>query len=120
MFLLFVIFIQSNEVKGSYHMELEGFKRTIKKLNDSGLVVGKLVTDRHRQLAKYVREKTDISHMFDVWHIAKGMLEKFIDWNRQSSWGNPMPRKPIMLLYFGKFETKKGRFWKTYAIHPGT
>ncbi|XP_071792349.1 uncharacterized protein [Asterias amurensis] len=68
--------VQSNEVKGSYHMELEGFKRTLEKLNTSGLVVSKLVSDRHRQLAKYVREKTDISHMFDVWHIAKGLKKK--------------------------------------------
>ena len=54
-------------------MELEGFKRLMRKINSSGLVVEKLVTDRHRQLAKYVRENTNINHMYDVWHIAKGM-----------------------------------------------
>lgn len=55
-------------------MELEGFKRVIKKFSKSGLVVGKLVTDRHRQLAKYVRENVPaITHMYDVWHIAKGI-----------------------------------------------
>ena len=54
-------------------MELEGYKRVIRNLTDKGLVVTKLVTDRHRQLAKHVREKSpEIVHMYDVWHVAKG------------------------------------------------
>lgn len=64
---------QSNEVKNSNNMELEGFKRMLKKLKKADLGIGKLVTDRHRQLAKYVREEQpDILHMYDVWHVAKG------------------------------------------------
>ena len=60
-------------------MELEGFKRVMTKFTSSGLVVGKLVTDRHRQLAKYVRENTPtITHMYDVWHIAKAILKQYI------------------------------------------
>lgn len=69
--------VQSNEVQGSYHMELEGFKRVMQYVTDQGLEVSKLVTDRHRQLAKYVREKhSGVNHMFDVWHVAKGIQKK--------------------------------------------
>lgn len=66
---------QSNEVKSSYHMELEGFKRLQAFLASNGLDVGKLITDRHLQLAKYVRENSPtILHTYDVWHLAKSML----------------------------------------------
>ena len=61
-------------------MELEGFKRMLSNLATKGLAVQKLVTDRHRQLAKYVREETPgIHHMYDVWHIAKGE-DKFAEY----------------------------------------
>ncbi len=53
-------------------MELEGFKRMMGSLREADLNVNKLVTDRNRSLAKYVREnKPTILHMYDVWHIAK-------------------------------------------------
>ncbi|XP_038055923.1 uncharacterized protein LOC119727916 [Patiria miniata] len=58
---------QNNEVKNSGHMELEGFKRMMSSLRVAGLTVEKVVTDRHRQLAKYVREQElDVLHMFEV------------------------------------------------------
>ena len=67
------LFLQSNEVKSSYHMELEGYKRVHNELTSNGLSISKLVTDRHRQLSKHVRETTpEILHMYDVWHVAKG------------------------------------------------
>ena len=60
-------------MKSSYHMELEGYKRVTSYLTGKGLVIGKVVTDRHRQLAKYIRESSpDVLHVFDVWHVAKG------------------------------------------------
>lgn len=43
-------------------------------LNDQQLRVGLLVTDRHPQISKWLREQhPEISHRFDIWHIAKGM-----------------------------------------------
>ncbi|XP_041463201.1 uncharacterized protein LOC121414191 [Lytechinus variegatus] len=69
--------VQSNEVKGSYHMELEGFKRVVNFLDDKGLVIRKVVTDRHRQLAKYIRiTLPHIIHVYDVWHVSKGVGKK--------------------------------------------
>nr|XP_054750015.1 uncharacterized protein LOC129255710 [Lytechinus pictus] len=58
-------------------MELEGYKRLHQKLTNEDLTIGRLVTDRHRQLAKYVRETSPgIVHVHDVWHVAKGVTKK--------------------------------------------
>ena len=64
---------QSNEVKGSYHMELEGLKRGLAQLAALGLKVKVLVTDMDLQIQKFLREKwSTIRHYYDVWHVAKG------------------------------------------------
>lgn len=57
-----------------YHMELEGLKRCLAKLETEEIEVSHLVTDRHSQVKAYMkREQPQIVHMFDVWHVAKGM-----------------------------------------------
>ena len=70
---------QSTEVANSNNMELEGLKRSLAFLKDEGLVVKSLVTDRHQQIAKYLRENhPEIDHYFDVWHIAKSEWYDYI------------------------------------------
>ena len=67
--------IQSNEVGGSYHMH--GERRTYRVmqfLQQQDLTIEVLVTDRHRQIAKWLCESyPEITHYYDVWHLAKGM-----------------------------------------------
>lgn len=55
-------------------MELEGLKRSLEWLiEDNGLAVSHLITDRHSSVKKFMRdEKPGIQHWFDVWHVAKG------------------------------------------------
>lgn len=54
-------------------MEKEGLVRSLRVLQDSGLHVDVLVTDRHPQIQKYVRESLpSVKHYYDVWHVAKG------------------------------------------------
>lgn len=66
-------FVQSNEVGGSYHMEKEGLARCLYFLQEQGLSIDVLVTDRHRQINKWLRENHPvITHYYDVWHVAKG------------------------------------------------
>ena len=60
-------FVRSNEVKSSAHMELKGLQNT-EVFKDSGLKLSALVTDRHRQIQKWVRE-----NMVGVLHIAKSI-----------------------------------------------
>ena len=64
---------QSNEVGGSYHMEKEGLQSVLNFLQQQGLTVEVLVTDRHKQINKWLRENyPTITHYYDIWHVAKG------------------------------------------------
>lgn len=55
-------------------MEKEGLQRVLKFLKQQGLTVEVLVTDRHKQINKWLREDhSNITHYYDVWHVAKGM-----------------------------------------------
>jgi len=70
--LILIFNFQSNEVQGSTHMELEGLKRGIAFLKNH-VNIKEVVTDRHPSIKKYMRtEQEDKSHLFDVWHVAKG------------------------------------------------
>ena len=49
-------------------------------LADSSVQVEVLVTDRHKQIAKYIREhKPSVDHHYDVWHVSKGIYNNFIN-----------------------------------------
>ena len=53
-------------------MEKEGLLRVLKFLEEHGLRVDILVTDRHSQINKWLRENhPEIKHYFDIWHVAK-------------------------------------------------
>ena len=72
----FLTGVQSNEVGGSYHMEKEGLKRSLALLDASGVTLDCIVTDRHPQIQKFLREN-NVTHYYDVWHMAKGMSTDF-------------------------------------------
>lgn len=76
--LMLVLSTQSNEIGGSSHMEKEGLKRSMAFLQTSGLSVDTIITDRHPQIQKYLRENMpSVSHYYDVWHVAKGEILVF-------------------------------------------
>lgn len=53
---------------GSTHMELEGLKWGLQRLEDAGLHIQTLVTDRHGMVKKFMRtEHHDKKHYFNVW-----------------------------------------------------
>ncbi|XP_067306868.1 uncharacterized protein [Pseudorasbora parva] len=73
--------VQSSEVPSSSWCELEGLKRSMQFLMDQDMQVSALITDRNRQVAKWVREKMcskGTRHFFDVWHIGKS-VQKALD-----------------------------------------
>ncbi|XP_070389108.1 uncharacterized protein [Dermacentor albipictus] len=71
--------VQSNEVGGSCYMELEGLKRSLSFLQDHHIDVTSIVTDRHAQIKCFLRkERSDITHEFDVWHVVKGVHKKLL------------------------------------------
>lgn len=66
---------QSNDVKGSTHMELLGLKRGLRDLELNNIQVHDLVTDRHVMIKSYMKkDRPEINHYFDVCHIAKGTV----------------------------------------------
>ncbi|XP_033127102.1 uncharacterized protein LOC117124881 [Anneissia japonica] len=71
--------VQSNKTGGSYHMELEGLKRCLTVLENGNVKIGILVTDRHSQIQKWLRDNCgSITHYFDIWHVAKGLKKKLV------------------------------------------
>ncbi len=57
-------------------MELESLKRQISFLEKNNVKIKELVTDRHTQVSAYMaNEKPDVTHTYDVWHVAKGELQ---------------------------------------------
>lgn len=55
-------------------MEKKGLERAIQWLQVHELQVGTIVTDRHLQIQKWIRENLpDTVHYYDVWHVAKGI-----------------------------------------------
>ncbi|KAL0970144.1 hypothetical protein UPYG_G00237750 [Umbra pygmaea] len=67
--------VQSNEVGGSLYMEKEGLLRTLDLLHQSGEKLDCIITDRHPQIQKLLRE-LKITHYYDAWHVAKGLSKK--------------------------------------------
>lgn len=53
-------------------MEMEGLIRGIKLIKKKKFKISTLVTDRHKQIAKWLREnEPEIDHRYDIWHLAK-------------------------------------------------
>ena len=59
-------------------MELEGFKRTMSQLQEDGLNIVTIATDRHVQIRKCLKDNYPaISHQFDVWHVSNSIRKKY-------------------------------------------
>lgn len=60
-------------------MELEAAKLCFDHLHKAGLETPVFVSDRHRGIAKWIRESLpNVTHYFDQWHIAKGVVKKML------------------------------------------
>lgn len=54
-------------------MEKEGLARSLAFLTQEGLSVNTVITDRHVQRMKYLREQwPGVKHRLDGWHVGKG------------------------------------------------
>lgn len=62
---------------GSYHMELAGLKKVKAALESEHVKVKVLITDRHPQIQKWIRDNwKTVTHYFDIWHVAKGIYQQ--------------------------------------------
>ncbi|KAK7880788.1 hypothetical protein WMY93_032569 [Mugilogobius chulae] len=67
--------VQSNEVGGSAYMEKEGLKRSLTLLESKSVQIDYIVTDRHTQVQKFLRDRGTTQY-YDVWHLVKGLSKK--------------------------------------------
>ncbi|XP_077549571.1 uncharacterized protein LOC144162784 isoform X1 [Haemaphysalis longicornis] len=68
---------ESASVPNSVAMEKEGLVRSMVKLEEQGVAIRSLTTDRHPAIRTLCRQKKpNTRHFFDVWHIAKGLKKK--------------------------------------------
>lgn len=64
------------KLKAAIIWKKEGFVRSIYFINNKGIKIEQIITDRHVQIVKHIREEMpNTKQYFDVWHVAKG---KFI------------------------------------------
>jgi len=71
--------VQANETGGSQQTELEGAKRCFRFLEQLGLTIGVFISDRHRSIAKWIRENCrNTTHFYDIWHVARSLTKKLL------------------------------------------
>ncbi|XP_067029941.1 uncharacterized protein [Acropora muricata] len=76
--------LQANETGGSSPMELEGAKRSFSFLKSVGLSISVFISDRHRGIAKWIREcQPSCAHFFDIWHIARSIGKAMIKLSKE-------------------------------------
>lgn len=56
-------------------MEKEEFIRSINHIQERGVKIKEIVTERHVQIVKYIQEELpEAVHHVDVWHVAKVII----------------------------------------------
>ncbi|CAM4572695.1 unnamed protein product [Leuciscus chuanchicus] len=124
----FIKINQCSEVPNSNWCELEGLKRSITLLRGQDLQVSTLITDRHRQVAKWVREEMcteGTRHFFDVWHVGKGLSKALDMAAKEKDCGDLMLWRPAIInhLYWTAASTPDGNpdvmeaKWKSMVNH---
>lgn len=75
---------QANETGGSQQTELEGAKRCFSYLQQLGLSIAIFVSDRHRGIAKWIRETcVNTIHYYDIWHVARSITKKLLSASKE-------------------------------------
>lgn len=60
-------------------MEMMAFLICMNKIQERGLDVGTIITDRHTSIAKHMRTNLpQIKHYFDLWHLKKSKLSEIV------------------------------------------
>ena len=71
--------VHVGQVTNSSRMEKEGLVTLLNRLDQTGLNIRSLTTDRHIQIRKYMKEeRKDIKHQFDIWHVCKSIKKKLV------------------------------------------
>ncbi|XP_035658144.1 uncharacterized protein LOC118403520 [Branchiostoma floridae] len=68
--------VQVSETTSSNAMERLGFERSLDFLEEEGIKIDCIVTDRHRGVGAVLKKRRDINHQFDLFHFAKSITKK--------------------------------------------
>jgi len=103
--------VQANETGGSQQTELEGAKRCFNYLQQLGLTISVFISDRHRGIAKWIRETCrQTTHYYDIWHVARSVTKKLLSASKEKGcevikeWTKGIRRH----LYWSATSTKPG------------
>ena len=107
-------------------MELEGAKRAFAHLKSVGITVAVFISDRHRGIAKWIREsQAETLHFFDIWHIARSIGKAMLKLSKENGchkikeWMKGVRNH----LYWCATSTKQGfenlilAKWKSFICH---
>lgn len=54
-------------------MEKEGLVRSVNAIQNAGLEIDEIITDRHIQTTPWIRRNLpNAKHYYDIWHVSKG------------------------------------------------
>ena len=69
--------VQVSEVSSSNAMEKEGFSRCLQDLEEKGIMINRIATDRHVSISSSMKKDfPHINHQYDVWHLSKWVVKK--------------------------------------------
>ncbi|XP_065066419.1 uncharacterized protein LOC135692259 isoform X2 [Rhopilema esculentum] len=118
--------VQANEAGSSNAMELFGAKKCFTFLLSKGIRIPIFISDRHRGIAKWIRENQPLtSHFFDLWHVARTICKKVLMASKEkgcevlSSWVKNIKKH----LYWCASSTKLGfgalvvAKWESFLQH---
>ena len=107
-------------------MELDGAKRGFAFLKSFGLKIPTFISDRHRGIAKWIRQcHVNTKHFFDIWHVARSVTKKMLSASKEkgceviSGWMKGVRNH----LYWCATSTKEGfgemilAKWKSLVNH---
>ena len=92
-------------------MELEGAKRSFSCLSRMGLAISTFISDRHRGIAKWVREcQPNTKHFFDIWHIARSIGKAMLKTSKF---------KGFEIIKYWMKGVRNHLYWCTASTKPG-
>ncbi|KAK3743480.1 hypothetical protein QZH41_013093, partial [Actinostola sp. cb2023] len=118
--------VQANETGSSQQTEIEGAKRCFTFLQQLGLSISTFVSDRHRGIAKWIRESyANTQHYYDIWHVARSISKKLLAASKEKGCGviKDWMKGIRRHLYWCATSTKAGfqalitAKWKSFICH---
>ena len=64
---------------------MEGCKRCFKHLENTGVAIKIFISDRHKSIAKWIREqRRNTKHFYDIWHVAKSVTKNLLKISKEA------------------------------------